>query len=342
MKKTMKKMLAASTLCIIMSGSFIGGSARVLAEEYYGWNDGTGKFPPFFLYVTPKNETKRKIDNSNIVYCFNKDDTWPDNWEATYDDITKLPYRLPLYNSVDGTDDLFSQYSKKHVVNASKPLATILSNGYPNNSKLLSDFGINEHSAKKVTQLAVWTITDGLIDYSQYSLTSQEQKALDYIKSNANNNTNYTLKLYISQSTGSKKFQNLLGSTLTSKIPEKKDNCKCTKIYIEDDGKNGYHLYIYYDNDGNNRYDKGRDSLLQQKYIKNGKDGKPGVPGLPGPKGERGPAGPQGPRGENGKDGAPGRDGHDGQDGKDGQPGPKGEKGDPGKQGPQGERGEQG
>ncbi|HEK9818701.1 TPA: fibronectin-binding protein, partial [Streptococcus equi subsp. equi] len=57
MRKTMKKMLAASTVCIIMSGSFIGGSARILAEQYYGWNDGTRVKSPFFLYVTPTNET---------------------------------------------------------------------------------------------------------------------------------------------------------------------------------------------------------------------------------------------------------------------------------------------
>ncbi|HEL0783866.1 TPA: thioester-forming surface-anchored protein [Streptococcus equi subsp. zooepidemicus] len=214
MRKTAKKMLAASTICIIMSGSFIGGAARVLAEQYYGWNDGTGERSPFFLYATPTNETKRKIDNSNIVYCFNKDDQWPENWEAVYDDISKLPYSLPLYNSIDGTDDLFSKYSKKHVPNASKSLVAVLANGYPSNNKLLSDFGINEHSAKKVTQLAVWTITDGLVNYDQYSLTEQEKKALDFIKSNVNSNTNFTLKLYISQTTGNKKFQNLLGSTL--------------------------------------------------------------------------------------------------------------------------------
>ncbi|HEL0713580.1 TPA: fibronectin-binding protein, partial [Streptococcus equi subsp. zooepidemicus] len=46
MRKTMKKMLAASTVCIIMSGSFIGGSARILAEQYYGWNDGRGSKSP--------------------------------------------------------------------------------------------------------------------------------------------------------------------------------------------------------------------------------------------------------------------------------------------------------
>ncbi|HEL1268670.1 TPA: fibronectin-binding protein, partial [Streptococcus equi subsp. zooepidemicus] len=52
MRKTMKKMLVASTVCIIMSGSFIGGSARALVEEYYGWNDEKSD-QPAFLYVTP-------------------------------------------------------------------------------------------------------------------------------------------------------------------------------------------------------------------------------------------------------------------------------------------------
>ncbi|HEL0616194.1 TPA: fibronectin-binding protein, partial [Streptococcus equi subsp. zooepidemicus] len=55
MRKTMKKMLVASTVCIIMSGSFIGGSARALVEEYYGWNDEKSD-QPAFLYVTPKQD----------------------------------------------------------------------------------------------------------------------------------------------------------------------------------------------------------------------------------------------------------------------------------------------
>ncbi|MCD3440654.1 hypothetical protein [Streptococcus equi] len=83
MRKTMKKMLAASTVCIIMSGSFIGRSARILAEQYYGWNDINSRTEsPFFLYVTPKNETARKVGKEGtVVYCFNRDLHWPENWE---------------------------------------------------------------------------------------------------------------------------------------------------------------------------------------------------------------------------------------------------------------------
>ncbi|WP_231152972.1 hypothetical protein [Streptococcus equi] len=82
MKKTMKKMLAASTLCIIMSGSFIGGSARVLAEQYYGYDDGTqkGGSDPAFLYVSPKDNPNM----SAIVYCFNKENTPPNPWKNIY------------------------------------------------------------------------------------------------------------------------------------------------------------------------------------------------------------------------------------------------------------------
>src|SRR3712207_8145335 len=79
MRKTMKKMLAASTLCIIMSGSFISGSARVLAEQYYGWNDVTGSKSPFPLYVTPKNGDKNIKVQQTVVYCFNRDGQWPEN-----------------------------------------------------------------------------------------------------------------------------------------------------------------------------------------------------------------------------------------------------------------------
>ncbi|WP_151374915.1 Cys-Gln thioester bond-forming surface protein [Streptococcus equi] len=79
MRKTMKKMLAASTLCIIMSGSFISGSARVLAEKYYGFNDGTGEHSPFPVYVTPI--TKPNRNTAKVVYCFNKDMKWPETWD---------------------------------------------------------------------------------------------------------------------------------------------------------------------------------------------------------------------------------------------------------------------
>ncbi|HEL0705757.1 TPA: thioester-forming surface-anchored protein, partial [Streptococcus equi subsp. zooepidemicus] len=343
MKKTMKKMLAASTLCIIMSGSFISGSARVLAEKYYGFNDGTGEHSPFPVYVTPI--TKPNRNTAKVVYCFNKDMKWPETWDKA---APKKPDNLPLYYDMEGTDQLFSTYASGQLTpNVSKVLANIMAKGYPNNNEFAHHFKLTPNSAVKVTQIAVWTVTDNLKSYSQYSLTREEEAALNYLtnKNGDDFSDSIKLKLYIPQNPRTIKYQNLLGYDPIVKTPEKKDNCKCTKIYIEDDGENGYHLYIYYDNDGNNRYDKDRDSLLQRKYIKNGKDGKqgrPGVPGLPGPAGPKGDTGPRGERGEQGPAGKDGEKGKDGDPGKDGQPGPKGEKGDPGKPGERGPKGEPG
>ncbi|HEL0645612.1 thioester-forming surface-anchored protein [Streptococcus equi] len=358
MRKTMKKMLAASTLCIIMSGSFISGSARVLAEKYYGFNDGTGEHSPFPVYVTPI--TKPNRNTAKVVYCFNKDMKWPETWDTA---APKKPDNLPLYYDMEGTDQLFSTYASGQLTpNVSKVLANIMAKGYPNNNEFAHHFKLTPNSAVKVTQIAVWTVTDNLKSYSQYSLTREEEAALNYLtnKNGDDFSDSIKLKLYIPQNPRTIKYQNLLGYDPIVKTPEKKDNCKCTKIYIEDDGENGYHLYIYYDNDGNNRYDEDRDSLLQRKYIKNGKDGKqgrPGVPGLPGPagpqgdpgkegkpgkpgkQGERGPAGPQGPRGDKGETG---EKGPQGVPGKDGKPGEKGPKGDTGPQGPAGEPGKPG
>ncbi|HEL1232060.1 TPA: thioester-forming surface-anchored protein, partial [Streptococcus equi subsp. zooepidemicus] len=304
MRKTMKKMLAASTLCIIMSGSFISGSARVLAEQYYGFNDGAGEHSPFPVYVTPI--TKPNRNTAKVVYCFNKDMKWPETWDKA---ALKKPDNLPLYYDIEGTDQLFSTYASGRLTpNVSKVLANIMAKGYPNNNEFTRHFKLTPNSAIKVTQIAVWTVTDNLKNYSQYGLTTEEEDALNYLtnKNGGDFSDSIRLKLYIPQNTQPIKYQNLLGYDPITKIPEKKDNCKCTKIYIEDDGEDGYYLYIYYDNNENNRYDQDRDSLLQKKYIKNGKDGKqgrPGVPGLPGP------AGPQGKPGRDGKDGEPGKPG---------------------------------
>ncbi|HEL0673392.1 TPA: thioester-forming surface-anchored protein [Streptococcus equi subsp. zooepidemicus] len=218
MRKTMKKMLAASTVCIIMSGSFIGGSARILAEQYYGWNDGRGSKSPYFLYVTPKNDETK--EHKTIVYCFNKDDNWPENWEEK---ITQRPEDLPLYYDIDGTDETFSKHAKKlPMAGATKSLVNILIKGYPNNENFPKYFEIDSDSARRVTQIAVWSITDGLKDYRQYELTEKENKALIYLTRDDNlHNIDYTLKLYIPQDNQTKKYQHLLGSILIPKQPEK-------------------------------------------------------------------------------------------------------------------------
>ncbi|HEL1540947.1 TPA: thioester-forming surface-anchored protein, partial [Streptococcus equi subsp. zooepidemicus] len=373
MRKTMKKMLAASTLCIIMSGSFISGSARILAEQYYGWEDGTqtGSSNPAFLYVTPKDE---KRDLKRIVYCFNKEDKYPELWESRYDTPDKIPtYKLPLYNRYKGTNELFTNNASKKLqakklTDITATLVSILKNGYPHGKNYFcAQYCKDEDKARKVTQLAIWHFTDGIDIQSlkqNYQLSDPEFQGLQYLINAGNNpypNSEYTLDIYIAQENSSttRLFQNLLGSTPILKFDTPShSNCQCTKIYITAES-GGYWIYTYIDENNNNMKDS-NEKELQKIFVKNGKDGKPGLNGRRGPQGEpgkpgeRGPAGkdgkngergPQGPRGENGKDGKPGipgprgDKGETGPAGKDGKPGDKGERGPQGLPGPKGEPG---
>ncbi|HEL0066305.1 TPA: thioester-forming surface-anchored protein [Streptococcus equi subsp. zooepidemicus] len=372
MKKTMKKMLAASTLCIIMSGSFISGSARVLAEEYYGWNDVTGSKSPFPLYVTPKNGDKNIKVQQTVVYCFNRDGQWPENWEKRiYESPDKVPHKLPEYNKKSGSNNLFQLLNPKiKIKNPMAALLAVLEDGYPTSSSS----GVNQ----RTTQLAIWHFTDGLSNLAQFHLTPEETSAYNKLiekGTNASNQSenkllNKTLDIYsYIDGTGDKKhnYQHLLGSTPIPIDNSKENKCQCTKVDLMRTG-DGVKIIVYVDNNGNNRYDNG-DKMLKEETIKHGQRGPAGESGKPGPKGDRGetgargPAGPQGkpgkqgprgdkgetgergPQGEKGEPGTPGPKGEDGKDGapgRDGQPGPKGEKGDPGKDGQDGKPGEKG
>ncbi|MDI5945294.1 thioester-forming surface-anchored protein [Streptococcus equi] len=357
----MKKMLAASTLCIIMSGSFISGSARVLAEQYYGYDDGTknGGEWPAFLYVTPTDHPERKTDTDHCVYCFNRDNAYPNPWEAnTYQRPDILQFPLPIYNRHLGDDNLLGMYSKTHAKNLAVTLGVLLENGYPR--KLLGN--LDADKSRRLTQLAIWHFTDGYqaqLFQQNYNLSPEENKELMNLISLAKAgklSANYNLDLYITADplikTGQKPFQQLLGSTARNKVPENNNSCQCTKIYITE-GSGGYWIYTYIDENNNNVKDS-NEKELQKVFVKNGKDGKPGLNGQRGPKGEEGkpgPAGPQGPQGDPGKDGKPGEKGPKGDrgeqgipgpKGEDGKPGPKGDTGDRGPTGPQGPRGENG
>ncbi|HEL0702032.1 TPA: thioester-forming surface-anchored protein, partial [Streptococcus equi subsp. zooepidemicus] len=383
MRKTMKKMLAASAACIIMSGGFIGSSARVLAEEYYGWNDGTGNGKPSHLYVTLKQgntqtET-RNLDSKNIVYCFNRDLAWPENWEqgkALSTVQSDLRFRLPIYDRVDGTDILFKEISKnfrKEVKSPTAALVAVLSNGYPTVQNI-NNIQLDANSSLKVTQLAIWYFSDGAGQPNTYGypLSENEQKAYDFLvkigdKNGAvevNEGIN-TLDLYslLPNQTNylHKPYQNLLGSKLVlRKDMPKANNCSCINISFEEDKpNNGYWILKFEDSNKNGRKDL-NERIIDSIFIKNGKDGLDGSPGIPGPKGDRGETGPRGPQGipgPKGEDGKPGEkgergpagpqgsrgeNGKDGAPGRDGQPGAKGEKGDPGKQGPKGDPGRDG
>ncbi|HEL0119821.1 TPA: thioester-forming surface-anchored protein, partial [Streptococcus equi subsp. zooepidemicus] len=223
-------MLAASTVCIIMSGSFIGGSARILAEQYYGYDDGKapGENWPAFLYVTPTDQPKREVSKNHCVYCFNRLDSYPALWEEQFQsmDPTKLTIPLPIYDKKVGNNNLLKQYSQKHGDNLASKLLNILTNGYP--YQKLGD--LDEEQSRRVTQLAIWHFTDGYPKehfQSGYSLTDYEnqqlQKLIDSAEKSTVTSATYSLDLYITSSytpDTHKHYQHLLGSTLIPKKPE--------------------------------------------------------------------------------------------------------------------------
>ncbi|MFP9085104.1 thioester-forming surface-anchored protein [Streptococcus equi] len=341
MRKTMKKMLAASTLCIIMSGSFISGSARVLAEEYYGWEDGKHSNPSF-LYVTPKGVNAR--ETKIIVYCFNRSDKYPEPWEEANSGIkpNMLTIGLPEYEKRNGNDSLFIQNNKG--IKVKKPLAALLAvleNGYPNMKK--------NGATQKVTQLAVWYFTDGLKDIQQFHLQENERKVYNELIEKGNiasengNTSGRTLDFYsYIEGTGYNKkgYQNLIGSTPISTNTPKKNECQCTKVDLMQTG-DGVKIIVYVDKNGNNKYDSSEQTLKEEiiKHGLNGQRGPKGEEGKPGRDGKDGDPGKQGPQGPRGDKGDPGKPGERGERGPKGEPGPQGERGE---QGPQGERGEQG
>ncbi|MDY2962793.1 thioester-forming surface-anchored protein [Streptococcus dysgalactiae] len=226
MKNIIKKLLITTAAFIVMSGSLGVGTLRVLAEQYYGWEDGTRRSSPFFLYATPQDNPKREPQNEYVVYCFNRNLHWPDLWQSGME----RPGDLPLYEKMQGTTDLFKSkaYKPRSGDNIEQALVAVLSQGYPN---VLSIKGLDANSSRKITQLAIWYFSDS-IDHPEDVITEQlnqkEKEALYYLIGVGNNSKNHiseekTLDLYEYKSQGYRHsgYQNLLGSTLIPKTPEK-------------------------------------------------------------------------------------------------------------------------
>lgn len=241
LKNIVKKLLATTAAVVVMSGSLGVGTLRVLAEQYYGWNDGTREQSPFFLYVSPTSDPKRELKDEYVVYCFNKNMHWPDQWESIYKNFNDIryPYNdLPIYEKKLGSNDIFKQYAsnyKKDTSDIASALVAVLSNGYPTNkSQLSTSYKLDNDSSRKVTQLAIWYFSDSLTkEYLEntggYNLSEQEKKALDFLISKGEDSklksdqNKYSLDIYIYQNSGyeyKKDYQNLLGSTLVPKTPE--------------------------------------------------------------------------------------------------------------------------
>ncbi|WP_236560415.1 thioester-forming surface-anchored protein [Streptococcus halichoeri] len=245
-------MLAASAACFIFSISSAGGSLQVWAEDYYGWNDGTRDQSPFFLYVTPKDNSTRSTEDKYVVYCFNRDKEWPEAWELgkTFEQVqSEQKFKLPLYQKLKGSSDVFKHNASKprSVNNIERALVTVLMKGYPTVKNIQ---GLSEPSSRKVTQLAIWYFSDNRDnpdDYLQDSekLTSEERAAFTSLvdegkKSGAvyTSNNDFTLDIYTTTATNytNKQYQNLLGSTLISKIPTSETEIHSNLIELNFEG----------------------------------------------------------------------------------------------------------
>ncbi|QTZ28837.1 thioester-forming surface-anchored protein [Streptococcus equi] len=245
--KSFRKVLTTSATCIVLATSFAGGTLRVWADKYYGWNDIDSRSEsPFFLYVTPVTESQRSP--KTIVYCFNRNNYWPDNWETH---VLK-PDNLPTYNKLTGTAKLFQNKATKprSVADIEKSLVSVLSKGYPTSN--LSQFGISNESARIVTQLAIWYFSDSVNDPEsvlRQRLGGNESKALKYLievgekPQLSEAEQKQTLDIYVYNSGGyyGRDYQNLLGSSLIPKKekPSSESVTQSNLILLEQENHSG-------------------------------------------------------------------------------------------------------
>ncbi|KIS14726.1 fibronectin-binding protein Fnz [Streptococcus equi subsp. zooepidemicus Sz105] len=252
--KSFRKVLTTSATCIVLATSFAGGTLRVWADKYYGWDDGTRRSSPSFLYVTPTEKPIRSTDIKYIVYCFNRNKKWPDNWEEV--NIRKNPteLKLPIYDKKEGTNELFVHEASKPraTVNMDKSLVAILSKGFPNNTELLSKYMLTNESARIVTQLAIWYFSDSENNPESVitqSLNQKELEALKYLIEVGKNpqlseaEQKQTLDIYVYNSGGyyGRDYQNLLGSSLIPKKekPSSESVTQSNLILLEQENHSG-------------------------------------------------------------------------------------------------------
>ncbi|HHJ9077520.1 thioester-forming surface-anchored protein [Streptococcus equi] len=235
--KSFRKVLTTSATCIVLATSFAGGTLRVWADKYYGWNDGTRRDSPFFLYVSPQNDPKRELKDECIVYCFNRDKQWPETWgvNRTFSQVqSEVTFKLPLYEKKKGSDEVFKNNAPRFrgtVKNVTAALVAVLKSGYPT---VKSINHLDAEKSRKVTQLAIWYFSDSENDPDTYlqpseKLTQEEKTAFNSLVEEGkkagetlSSTGDYTLDIYITtdKNYAQKQYQNLLGSHV---IPKKDD-----------------------------------------------------------------------------------------------------------------------
>ncbi|HEL0558771.1 TPA: fibronectin binding protein [Streptococcus equi subsp. zooepidemicus] len=238
MRTLLKKMLAGA-VAFTMLLNLTCGMMTALAEQYYGWSDGSSSYPSA-LYVTPVGDTTRKLDIP--VYCLDQRFLEPLLWGNGKD----RPNYLTLYNKYEGFQKILESNSgntsmmseTKNKLQGMKDklpaIFTILSKGYPNhNIELCKKYSLNNQSARKVTQLALWYYTDNIQENELVTRyidsrgnDEMEKQALSFlIKEGEKNKTessekNLTFYIRHIDSRYGPRYQNLIGSIIVPEEPQ--------------------------------------------------------------------------------------------------------------------------
>lgn len=234
MRTLLKKMLAGAVAFTMLLLNLTCGMMTALAEQYYGWSDGSSSYPSA-LYVTPVGDTTKKI--AIPVYCFDYKFQEPLAWKET-----TQPSHLIVYDKYDSKNLMAALVKKTNMVSyetktklqtlfktKSNLITAILSRGYPNKSFFDKYKKLTDEDKRRVTQCALWYHTDNISEQDLITKhldgdsgeKSQALKELIGVVKNTSNELGEGLTFYTRYNDRyGPRYQNLIGSIIVPEEPQ--------------------------------------------------------------------------------------------------------------------------
>lgn len=234
MRTLLKKMLAGAVAFTMLLLNLTCGMMTALAEQYYGWSDGSSSYPSA-LYVTPVGDTTKKI--AIPVYCFDYKFQEPLAWKET-----TQPSHLIVYDKYDDKNLMAALVEKPNMVSyetktklqtllktKSNLITAILSRGYPNKSFFDKYKKLTDEDKRRVTQCALWYHTDNISEQDLITKhldgdsgeKSQALKELIGVVKNTSNELGEGLTFYTRYNDRyGPRYQNLIGSIIVPEEPQ--------------------------------------------------------------------------------------------------------------------------
>lgn len=234
MRTLLKKMLAGAVAFTMLLLNLTCGMMTALAEQYYGWSDGSSSYPSA-LYVTPVGDTTKKI--AIPVYCFDYKFQEPLAWKET-----TQPSHLIVYDKYDSKNLMAALVKKTNMVSyetktklqtlfktKSNLITAILSRGYPNKSFFDKYKKLTDEDKRRVIQCALWYHTDNISEQDLITKhldgdsgeKSQALKELIGVVKNTSNELGEGLTFYTRYNDRyGPRYQNLIGSIIVPEEPQ--------------------------------------------------------------------------------------------------------------------------